>query len=132
VKKFFHSNWFLSKFPSQALKPFPSKVMPSKLTTVIIWILLTHASPDTNPYPCEVSHVTFCHRTSLQRRRNFEKTFRTLEAELASVEHELIFVNDGSRDHTREILEQLLRKPPAIILSISAAISVIRPHSVQD
>jgi len=41
-----------------------------------------------------------------------EKTFHTLEAELASVEHELIFVNDGSKDRTREILELLLTKTP--------------------
>ena len=41
-----------------------------------------------------------------------EKTFYTLEAELAHVEHELIFVNDGSKDRTREILERLLTQTP--------------------
>ena len=41
-----------------------------------------------------------------------EKTFHTLEAELAHVEHELIFVNDGSKDRTREILERLLTQTP--------------------
>lgn len=41
-----------------------------------------------------------------------EKTFLTLENVLAEVEHELIFVNDGSRDRTREIVEGLLEKFP--------------------
>lgn len=41
-----------------------------------------------------------------------EETFKTLEAELANVEHELIFVNDGSTDATREILERLLPSTP--------------------
>ena len=41
-----------------------------------------------------------------------EKTFATLEQELAEIEHELIFVNDGSTDRTREILENLLPKTP--------------------
>jgi polyisoprenyl-phosphate glycosyltransferase len=41
-----------------------------------------------------------------------EKTFHTLEAELAHIEHELIFVNDGSKDRTREILERLLTQTP--------------------
>lgn len=41
-----------------------------------------------------------------------EKTFLTLENVLSEVEHELIFVNDGSRDRTREIVEGLLEKFP--------------------
>lgn len=41
-----------------------------------------------------------------------EKTFRTLESVLADVEHELIFVNDGSRDRTREIVEKLQQEFP--------------------
>lgn len=41
-----------------------------------------------------------------------EKTFLTLESVLSEVEHELIFVNDGSRDRTREIVEGLLEKFP--------------------
>lgn len=41
-----------------------------------------------------------------------EKTFRTLEAELETIEHEIIFVNDGSSDKTREILERLLVETP--------------------
>lgn len=41
-----------------------------------------------------------------------EKTFTVLEEELKNVEHELIFVNDGSKDKTREILERLLPKTP--------------------
>lgn len=40
------------------------------------------------------------------------KTFAVLEQELAGIEHELIFVNDGSTDRTREILEGLLPKTP--------------------
>lgn len=40
------------------------------------------------------------------------KTFEVLEAELSNIEHELIFVNDGSTDKTREILEGLLPKTP--------------------
>ncbi len=40
------------------------------------------------------------------------KTFAVLEQELAEIEHELIFVNDGSTDKTREILESLLPKTP--------------------
>lgn len=40
------------------------------------------------------------------------KTFSVLEQELAGIEHELIFVNDGSTDRTREILESLLPKTP--------------------
>ncbi len=40
------------------------------------------------------------------------KTFSVLEQELAGIEHELIFVNDGSTDRTREILESILPKTP--------------------
>ncbi len=40
------------------------------------------------------------------------KTFQVLEEELKNVEHELIFVNDGSKDKTREILESLLPSTP--------------------
>lgn len=40
------------------------------------------------------------------------KTFAVLERELAGIEHELIFVNDGSTDRTREILEGLLPETP--------------------
>ena len=36
------------------------------------------------------------------------ETFRVLEEELKDIEHELIFVNDGSSDRTRDILEELL------------------------
>lgn len=39
-------------------------------------------------------------------------TFKVLEEELKDVEHELIFVNDGSKDKTREILEGLLPTTP--------------------
>lgn len=39
-------------------------------------------------------------------------TFKVLEEELKNVEHELIFVNDGSKDKTREILESLLPSTP--------------------
>ena len=41
-----------------------------------------------------------------------EKTFRVLEDELKEIEHEIIFVNDGSKDKTREILERLLLETP--------------------
>lgn len=40
------------------------------------------------------------------------QTFRTLESVLSKVEHELIFVNDGSRDRTRAIVEELLQEFP--------------------
>lgn len=40
------------------------------------------------------------------------ETYRVLEEELKDVEHELIFVNDGSQDKTREILEGLLPNNP--------------------
>ncbi len=40
------------------------------------------------------------------------KTFEVLERELQDIEHELIFVNDGSTDRTREILEGLLSGTP--------------------
>ena len=32
------------------------------------------------------------------------ETYRVLEEELKDIEHELIFVNDGSKDRTREIV----------------------------
>lgn len=38
------------------------------------------------------------------------KTYQTLERELSNIEHELIFVNDGSTDKTQSILEWLLTK----------------------
>lgn len=37
------------------------------------------------------------------------KTYEVLESELKDIEHELIFVNDGSKDRTREIVEELLK-----------------------
>lgn len=40
------------------------------------------------------------------------KTYEVLEEELKNVEHELIFVNDGSKDRTREIVEALLPQHP--------------------
>ena len=40
------------------------------------------------------------------------ETYRVLEEELKDIEHELIFVNDGSKDKTREIVESLLPKNP--------------------
>ena len=40
------------------------------------------------------------------------ETYRVLEEELKDVEHELIFVNDGSKDRTREIVEGLLPGNP--------------------
>ncbi|MCQ2104022.1 MAG: glycosyltransferase family 2 protein [Fibrobacter sp.] len=36
------------------------------------------------------------------------KTYEVLEEELKEIEHELIFVNDGSKDRTREIVESLI------------------------
>ena len=43
---------------------------------------------------------------------NEEEMFRVLEDELKDIEHELIFVNDGSSDRTRDILEELLPTTP--------------------
>ncbi|MCQ2100614.1 MAG: glycosyltransferase family 2 protein [Fibrobacter sp.] len=40
------------------------------------------------------------------------RTYEVLEEELKNVEHELIFVNDGSKDRTREIVEGLLPSNP--------------------
>ena len=40
------------------------------------------------------------------------ETYRVLEEELKGIEHELIFVNDGSKDRTREIVEGLLPANP--------------------
>ena len=40
------------------------------------------------------------------------ETYRVLEDELKDIEHELIFVNDGSKDRTREIVESLLPSNP--------------------
>lgn len=40
------------------------------------------------------------------------KTYAVLEEELKDIEHELIFVNDGSKDRTREIVEGLLPQNP--------------------
>lgn len=40
------------------------------------------------------------------------KTYEVLEEELKNVEHELIFINDGSKDRTREIVESLLPSNP--------------------
>ena len=40
------------------------------------------------------------------------ETYRVLEEELKDIEHELIFVNDGSKDRTREIVESLLPSNP--------------------
>ena len=40
------------------------------------------------------------------------ETYRVLEEELKEYEHELIFVNDGSKDKTREIVEGLLPGNP--------------------
>ena len=42
------------------------------------------------------------------------ETYRVLEEELKDIEHELIFVNDGSKDRTREILEGRIHKDSAI------------------
>lgn len=41
-----------------------------------------------------------------------EKTYDVLEEVLKDVEHELIFVNDGSKDRTREIVESKLPSNP--------------------
>ncbi|MCF0215004.1 MAG: glycosyltransferase family 2 protein [Fibrobacteraceae bacterium] len=41
------------------------------------------------------------------------KTFEVLEDELKNVPHELIFVNDGSKDRTKEILESLIPEDSA-------------------
>ncbi|SHK57226.1 glycosyltransferase family 2 protein [Fibrobacter sp. UWEL] len=41
-----------------------------------------------------------------------EKTYNVLEEVLKDVEHELIFVNDGSKDRTREIVESKLPSNP--------------------
>ena len=48
-----------------------------------------------------------------------EKTFSVLEEELKNIEHEIIFVNDGSKDKTREILEKALIDFNGTILFIS-------------
>lgn len=40
------------------------------------------------------------------------RTYSVLEEELKDIEHELIFVNDGSKDKTREIIESLLPGNP--------------------
>ena len=40
------------------------------------------------------------------------ETYRVLEEELKDIEHELIFVNDGSKDRTRDILEEVLPSNP--------------------
>ncbi len=40
------------------------------------------------------------------------ETFRALEEELKNTEHEILFINDGSKDKTREILESLLTQTP--------------------
>lgn len=40
------------------------------------------------------------------------KTYAVLEEELKEIEHELIFVNDGSSDQTRSIIESLLPANP--------------------
>ena len=38
------------------------------------------------------------------------ETYRVLEEELKAIEHELIFVNDGSKDNTWEIIKDLAKK----------------------
>ena len=40
------------------------------------------------------------------------KTFQKLEEVLKDTEHEILFINDGSKDKTREILEALLKTTP--------------------
>ena len=67
------------------------------------------------------------------------ETYRVLEEELKDVEHELIFVNDGSKDRTREIVESLLpRNPNNKIINFSrnfghqAAFSAGLDHSTGD
>ena len=59
-----------------------------------------------------------------------EKTFRVLEDELKEIEHEIIFVNDGSKDKTREILEKLLLQTPHNKSLILVEILVIRRRLV--
>ena len=67
------------------------------------------------------------------------ETYRVLEEELKDIEHELIFVNDGSRDRTREIVEGLLpSNPNNKIINFSrnfghqAAFSAGLDHSMGD
>ena len=67
------------------------------------------------------------------------KTYAVLEEELKDVEHELIFVNDGSRDKTQEIVESLLPgNPNNKIINFSrnfghqAAFSAGLDHAIGD